>query len=58
MTMEKLEREAKIAIKSGKVESMNEFWKAYTLCLDNPKLIKYRALSKEEARKLIMDLFE
>jgi len=52
MTMETLEEEAKIAVKEGKVKNMNEFWEAYKLCLDNPKLIKYRELSKEETRKV------
>jgi hypothetical protein len=52
ITMEELKEEAEKAIKSGKVKTLNEFWEAYKLCLQQPELIRYRALTQEETRNL------
>lgn len=46
--MENLKQQGKELVKEGKIGTIEDFWKAFCSCRENPNLIKYRKLSKEE----------
>lgn len=51
MTVQDVKQLGEEAIAQGRVESLNEFWEAYQLCLHRPELIKYKAIPKKTASK-------